>query len=546
MDKNEHLPGDSLADFTEDELFSLIDVGSSGAFSEFYRRHIASATVLAAADSANPRSRADAAFLAILKSLLDGTADRSSGFTALIRDEIVRSSDSDSAASSSELTEAEPEDLSSFAVIASAFSSLPDNWQRILWLREVEGQSAQSAAELLDITSATADRLTARAREELESTWTQTRPADGPLSIADRAELIPALLTSPILIERLSDTFVAAPGPDLDAEAAAAESVDTGELPAAAESTDPAESVGTDELVAAAESSDAAAESPDAADSSEPVATDSSEPVATDSGEPDDDAAADSSVSPAVVPISETPKETGESSAETIDEPADHDEVPKFTLPKPVLVPLIAVCLGLLCTLLGFAILPSGDSGPGPRTNSTAGSGSASEPKSTTDDSDETRASDGSGGSTSADPAHGADTDAPSSRDEDRDTDSDTSPRPGDKASELPADSPGSSGTDAPSKSSDSDDPTAPDEPSAPDEPESPDSPSQPESPDEPETPSEPDPTEDPGTPSEPDPTEDPGTPSEPESPEEPETPSEPESPSDPGAPSEPESPGTP
>lgn len=526
MDKNEHLPGDSLADFTEDELFSLIDVGSSGAFSEFYRRHIASATVLAAADSANPRSRADAAFLAILKSLLDGTADRSSGFTALIRDEIVRSSDSDSAASSSELTEAEPEDLSSFAVIASAFSSLPDNWQRILWLREVEGQSAQSAAELLDITSATADRLTARAREELESTWTQTRPADGPLSIADRAELIPALLTSPILIERLSDTFVAAPGPDLDAEVAAAELVDTGELPAAAESTDPAESVDTDELVAAAESYDAAAESPDAADSSEPVAT--------DSGEPDDDAAADSSVSPAVVPISETPKETGESSAETIDESADHDEVPKFTLPKPVLVPLIAVCLGLLCTLLGFAILPSGDSGPGPRTNSTAGSGSASEPKSTTDDSDETRASDGSGGSTSADPAHGADTDAPSSRDEDRDTDSDTSPRPGDKASESPADSPGSSGTDAPSKSSDSDDPTAPDEPSAPDEPESPDSPSQPESPDEPETPSEPDPTEDPGTPSEP------------ESPEEPETPSEPESPSDPGAPSEPESPGTP
>lgn len=501
MDKNEHLPGDSLADFTEDELFSLIDVGSSGAFSEFYRRHIASATVLAAADSANPRSRADAAFLAILKTLLDGTADRSSGFTALIRDEIVRSSDSDSAASSSELTEAEPEDLSSFAVIASAFSSLPDNWQRILWLREVEGQSAQSAAELLDITSATADRLTARAREELESTWTQTRPADGPLSIADRAELIPALLTSPILIERLSDTFVAAPGPDLDAEVAAAESVDTGELPAAAESTDPAESVDTDELVAAAESSDAAA---------------------------------DSSVSPPVVPISETPKETGESSAETIDEPADHDEVPKFTLPKPVLVPLIAVCLGLLCTLLGFAILPSGDSGPGPRTNSTAGSGSASEPKSTTDDSDETRASDGSGGSTSADPAHGADNDAPSSRDEDRDTDSDTSPRPGDKASELPADSPGSSGTDAPSKSSDSDDPTAPDEPSAPDEPESPDSPSQPESPDEPETPSEPDPTEDPGTPSEP------------ESPEEPETPSEPESPSDPGAPSEPESPSTP
>ena len=499
MDKNEHLPGDSLADFTEDELFSLIDVGSSGAFSEFYRRHIASATVLATADSANPRSRADAAFLAILKSLLDGTADRSSGFTALIRDEIGRSSDSDSAASSSELAEAEPEDLSSFAVIASAFSSLPDNWQRILWLREVEAQSAQSAAELLGITSATADRLTARAREELESTWTQTRPADGPLSIADRAELIPALLTSPILIERLSDTFVAAPHPDLDTEAAAAGSVDTDELPAATEPPD-------------------AAESPDAADSSEP----------------DDDAAADTSVSPAVIPISETPKETGESSAETIDEPADHDEVAKFTLPKPVLVPLIAVCLGLLCTLLGFAILPNGDSGPGPRTNSTAGSGSASEPKSTTDDSDETRASGGSGSSTSADPAHGDDTDAPTRRDEDRDTDSDTSPRPGDKASESPADSPGSSGTDAPSTSSDPDDPTAPEEPSAPDEPESPDSPSQPESPDEPETPSEPDPTEDPGTPSEP------------ESPEEPETPSEPESPSDPGSPSEPESPGTP
>lgn len=511
MDKNEHLPGDSLADFTEEELFSLIDAGTTGAFSELYRRHIASAAALTAADTPNPRSRADAAFLAILKSLLDGTADRTSGFAALIRDEIGRRADRGSVASSPEFAEAEPEDLSPFALIASSFSSLPDNWQRILWLREVEGQSAQSAAELLGITSATAERLTARAHEELESTWAQTRPADGPRSIADRAELVPALLTSPILIERLSDTFVAAPHPDLDTEAAAAGSVDTDELPAA---TEP----------------------PDAACSGE--------------------SSADTIVPSAVTPASEAPKATGEPSTETIDEPSaaaaqpttaapsasehsanhpvaesdgptDHDENAKFTLPKPVLIPLIAACLGLLCTLLGFAILPHGASTPGPRTNSTTQSdtGSTSEQNSTTDEGDESTTPASSESSAPDAPEHGDDT--PSRRGEDRDADTGKTSRAGDRSAESPENSPGSTTSDTPPNPSDSDDPTAPDEPS---------------SPEEPGTPSEPDPTDD--TPSQPEPTEDPGAPSEPDPTDD--SPSDPEPSDDPGAPSEPETPSAP
>ncbi|SDR93756.1 DNA-directed RNA polymerase specialized sigma subunit, sigma24 family [Brevibacterium siliguriense] len=512
MDKNEHLPGDSLADFTEEELFSLIDAGTTGAFSEFYRRHIASAATFAAltaADTPNPRARADAAFLAILKSLLNGSADRTSSIVALICDEISRGPDRGSAASSPEFAEAEPEDLSSSALIASSFSSLPDNWQRILWLREVEGQSAQSAAELLGITSATAERLTARAHEELENTWAQTRPADGPRSIADRAELVPALLTSPILIERLSDTFVAAPQSDHDTEAAAAGSVDTDELPAATEPPD------------------AAYSGESGADASEPSAVTAASEAPKATGEPSTETIDETTTAAAAtLQMTAAPSASAHSAnypAAKSDGPTDHDENAKFTLPKPVLIPLIAACLGLLCTLLGFAILPHGASEPGPRTNSTtdAGTGSTPDSASTTDARDETSASTGSGSSASTDPAHRDD--PPSRRDEDRDT----SPREGDRAAESPADSSSSTPTGTPSKPADSDDPTTPEEPSAPDEPESPDTPSQPE------------PTDDPGTPTEP------GTPSEPETPDDPGTPSEPEPSDDPGTPSEPGSPST-
>ncbi|MGO3334281.1 MAG: hypothetical protein ACTIL3_12075, partial [Brevibacterium aurantiacum] len=90
MDVDVHQPGEELADFTENELLSLIDLGTAGAYSEIYRRYRDDAVARATSSlpPAQARQVADDAFLNVLRSLLNGSADTAEGLQPMVDVEI--------------------------------------------------------------------------------------------------------------------------------------------------------------------------------------------------------------------------------------------------------------------------------------------------------------------------------------------------------------------------------------------------------------------------------------------------------------------------
>ncbi len=80
-----------------------------------------------------------------------------------------------------------PDDLSTLALdeqlTASAFQSLPERWQSVLWYTEVEGMTPQQAAPHLGLSANGVSALAYRAREGLRTAWLQahvSRSASGP------------------------------------------------------------------------------------------------------------------------------------------------------------------------------------------------------------------------------------------------------------------------------------------------------------------------------------------------------------------------------
>ncbi len=75
-----------------------------------------------------------------------------------------------------------PEDPSMVALdahlTASAFSSLPDRWQSVLWYTEVEGMAPQDVAPILGLTANGVAALAYRAREGLRTAWLQAHVSE--------------------------------------------------------------------------------------------------------------------------------------------------------------------------------------------------------------------------------------------------------------------------------------------------------------------------------------------------------------------------------
>ncbi|WP_181276365.1 hypothetical protein [Brevibacterium oceani] len=476
---HEHQPDENLADFTNEEVLQLIDSGTVGAFSEIYRRRIDDV----ANEKSIPRAIHDVALLAVLKQVLDSPPLTSEGLEALI----------ESAVEEETVRHDVTEELSNVSTswerhsnVANVFSSLPDNWQRILWLREVEDFTPTTVAQRLNVTVHTATRLTVRARQEMKRQWRKTQGESAPSATELRAALIPALLISPILIERFADTL------NDRSQAHMASSVPT--------AATAAESISTPEADGEA-SSESAAE------------------AAEDSGAAEDEVAEeDSGV------------EKGDS---------------LFHLPKPVLIPVAAACIGLLGSLVGLSISPITSENSGYRTDvgpssASAGKEAGSQGGSVSEHSPSSGHSsdDGHAGSYSPnspnphDPAASQDVGGdrsgpPASRGAGDRTDGKSSS--GKRAGDRPG-TPDESGSEEPGVP-DRPNPTKPDSPT-PSEPDEPDAPS----PSEPDEPNEPAPS-DPDEPSDP-------APSDPDEPDAP-SPSGPEEPSDP-APSDPDEPNDP
>jgi RNA polymerase sigma factor (sigma-70 family) len=75
-----------------------------------------------------------------------------------------------------------PEDPTTVALdarlTASAFKSLPERWQSVLWYTEVEGMSPQEVAPILGLTANSVAALAYRAREGLRTAWLQAHVSD--------------------------------------------------------------------------------------------------------------------------------------------------------------------------------------------------------------------------------------------------------------------------------------------------------------------------------------------------------------------------------
>lgn len=569
IDVHEHQPDENLADFTNDEILRLIDSGTVGAFSEIYRRHIDDS----ADGTVGTRAIHDAALLAVLKQVLHTPPETSEDLETLIERAV------DEEAARHDMTEGTmivSEAWARHSNVAHVFSSLPDNWQRILWMREVENLEAASIAQRLNVTAHTATRLTLRARQELQRRW---RKAQGgrALDATDLGSaLVPALLISPPLIERFADTLnvrshtapaSAAPLAPAEAKSESAAEEESA-LPTTEGETALASPTVVGEEAVLAPSTEAAQVAEDSAPSTEaeeetslvPSSETEKEAVSAPPAETEGEAASASSTEAeeetALAPSTEAEEETALAPSTVAmqaaaEDPEDEKDGSVFHLPKPVLIPVAAACIGLLGSLVGLSISPISSENSGYRTDagssstsagkeagSRAGSGGehsassgnspddgrAGSSSSKTNDPHDSEASRGVGRDGSESPS------SPSPHDDDEHTDGKSSKgkksgdRPGNPDPTSP-EKPGSPGKPNPTKP-DSPSPSAPDEPDAP-------SPSEPEEPSDP-APSEPDEPSDPA-PSEPD---EPDTPS-PSGPDEP-APSEPDEPDNP-SPSEPD-----
>lgn len=585
MDVHAHQPGEELADFTESELLSLIDAGTAGAYSEIYRRYCDDA--VAKASSSLPEAKArqvtDDAFLTVLRSLLNRSADTAEGLRYMVDAEIdtrlanSTTADPTSANSSDSFGDASSADSEApeAAQVSQALSALPDNWQRILWLREVERLPPEAVAKQLNIKASAVGRLADRAHQGLRDEWRKVRPADSQATADHRAALIPALLTSPIVIERLSNALAQAQpesapavadtavtntaaveepaGTKHEAETTMAEGTDVAGRAAGAKDEDTTTAV-LPSIVAAAGAGTVIGNAPalNPAAGAETTPETEAEPGAHTA--PEATPAADSAGATAgtagdtntVEPVSLAAFGAQSAATQTSTRaPA----ATRFSMPKPVLIPVVAACIGLLGTLVGVAIVPQNDEQAGlrPGTGSTAVSPADSSSKK--EDKNSSSQSPAGTNSDKQDQESGSEKSKASGSDRDEDEKSSRSPGHDDSPSDDSSsteDKPGDTG-DKSNKGDSNDRPSAeePDNPSPSDsdEPDT-ESPSEPEpttpgEPDEPsdEPPSEtedPEPTEPPAT--EPPPSDEPTTPTE-EPPEEP-SPSDPP-PSDTEAPSD-------
>ncbi|RBP67178.1 DNA-directed RNA polymerase specialized sigma24 family protein [Brevibacterium sanguinis] len=412
MDAHLHQPGDNLAEFRDEDLLSLIDAGTSGAYAELHRRYRDQA-LRVAAESLDPGAARDAvadAFLTLLKTLLHENptvdaaevdapkqgAEFETRLMETLREEITARTASvpqPGAATAPAPAEALNEAVDP-ALAAAALSALPDNWQRILWLREVERLSPRAVADHLDITPTAVNQLAVRARRGLQDAWIALRASGdamtsdcrstadrlgdlasgrmGParrravrshlegcaecsaiaaelheFSVRCRAVLIPGLLVSPTVIERLADTVVAVaadPEPSAIVPAPSPEPTKThapaAPSPRAPEQPRPSASAGAGGAAASTAGGGAAA--PTEQTAAEPTPTEAAgpasgpaEPLQTAEPVPDD----------AAEPV---PVQVAAASAPAA--PVRRKRLPK----RAILIPA-AAAVALAATLLGFS-----------------------------------------------------------------------------------------------------------------------------------------------------------------------------------------------
>jgi RNA polymerase sigma factor (sigma-70 family) len=261
---------------TEDDLLDAVRAGDTGAYAELYHRHHHEALRLARnlRGPHDPDDVAQEAFVKILRSILRGAGPQR-GFAPylmrVVRNEVIDRTRRAHEDAVEDLERAAPgrfiapdgvDELFDRQLVRTAFERLPEAWQRILWLTEVEGETPRTLAPQLGRSPNAVAQLSRRAREGLRAAWLQAHidtsgasplcrgiakdldahehgrlsPARSAavqshleecpsctaardemrgLAVQMRSLLLPVVLGSPLLLERLSEV-VAAVGPAAD------------------------------------------------------------------------------------------------------------------------------------------------------------------------------------------------------------------------------------------------------------------------------------------------------------------------------------------
>ncbi|HEX9970370.1 MAG TPA: sigma-70 family RNA polymerase sigma factor, partial [Acidimicrobiales bacterium] len=176
---------------TDGVLAALAADGDVPAFEELYRRHAQAAWRVAQAVTRNAEDASDAvaeAFTRVLKALPAGrlrdnanfrsyllTSTRNAALDVHRRTGRVKSTDDDTVfdSASGDVPSDAAIDKADLAMVAAAFSNLPERWRSVLWLTEVEGIPAREAAGMLGVSANGVAQLAVRARAGLRERFLQ-------------------------------------------------------------------------------------------------------------------------------------------------------------------------------------------------------------------------------------------------------------------------------------------------------------------------------------------------------------------------------------
>lgn len=179
--------GALLDALSDDELLATVRAGDTGAYSALYHRHRGAALALARrlGGSHDPQDVAQEAFLKILRTIIGGGGPQD-GFVAYLM-RAVRNESIDRSRRAREIAVEDVETVDPAGMLVSdgvdqridqtlmkqAYGSLPETWQRVLWLTEVEGLAPRVVAPQLQLSPNAVAQLSRRARDGLRTAWLQ-------------------------------------------------------------------------------------------------------------------------------------------------------------------------------------------------------------------------------------------------------------------------------------------------------------------------------------------------------------------------------------
>lgn len=174
---------------TDQELLAAVRDGDTGAYAALYRRHLGAALAQARrlVGSHDGQDVAQEAFVKVLRAITRGGGphDRFAAYLMrAVRNEAidrlrrsretsvddVESVEASHSSGPGPVTGGEQLDRD---LVHTAFSALPQQWQRVLWLTEVDGLAPREVAPQLRRSPNAVAQLSRRAREGLRAAWLQ-------------------------------------------------------------------------------------------------------------------------------------------------------------------------------------------------------------------------------------------------------------------------------------------------------------------------------------------------------------------------------------